>query len=108
MVDLFLQIDRVDGQAPWQFNTTYNLIRTAEGWSGGRKQIRAQSRYQFVSRLSGPASMSYRVIVADNFHYMDGGDMTVAGEFETSEEALATAMKIALQGAEEMTAPLGC
>lgn len=32
IVDLSWRIDRVDGQAPWKFNTTYNLIRTAEGW----------------------------------------------------------------------------
>ena len=32
VVDLSWQIDRINGQAPWQFNTTYNLIRTTEGW----------------------------------------------------------------------------
>lgn len=32
VVDLSWHIDRVDGQTPWRFNTTYNLIRTAEGW----------------------------------------------------------------------------
>lgn len=32
VADLSWQIDRADGHAPWQFNTTYNLIRTAEGW----------------------------------------------------------------------------
>lgn len=32
VADLAWQIDRTDGQAPWRFNTTYNLIRTAEGW----------------------------------------------------------------------------
>ncbi len=32
IVDLAWRIDRVDGQAPWRFNTTYNLVRTAEDW----------------------------------------------------------------------------
>lgn len=32
VADLAWQIDRTDGQAPWRFNTTYNLIRTPEGW----------------------------------------------------------------------------
>ena len=32
VADISWQIDRVDGQSPWRFHTTYNLIRTAEGW----------------------------------------------------------------------------
>lgn len=32
IADLSWRVDRVNGEAPWQFNTTYNLIRTAEGW----------------------------------------------------------------------------
>lgn len=32
IADLSWRVERVNGEAPWQFNTTYNLIRTAEGW----------------------------------------------------------------------------
>jgi hypothetical protein len=32
IADLAWRIDRIDGLPPWQFNTTYNLMRTAEGW----------------------------------------------------------------------------
>jgi len=32
VVDLRWRIDWTDGQAPWQFNTSYNLLRTSRGW----------------------------------------------------------------------------
>lgn len=32
VADLFWTIDRINGLAPWTFHTTYNLIRTAQGW----------------------------------------------------------------------------
>lgn len=32
VADLSWHIERTDGLAPWKFNTTYNLIRVAEGW----------------------------------------------------------------------------
>ena len=32
VADLAWRIERVDGQDPWRFNTTYNLMRTDEGW----------------------------------------------------------------------------
>ncbi|MBL0143755.1 MAG: hypothetical protein IPP91_17015 [Betaproteobacteria bacterium] len=32
VADLAWRIDRSRGQAPWQFHTTYNLIRTGDGW----------------------------------------------------------------------------
>ena len=32
VADLSWTIERTNGQPPWQFNTTYNLIRTAGGW----------------------------------------------------------------------------
>jgi len=32
VVDLHWHIDRNTGQAPWVFNTTYNLMKTAHGW----------------------------------------------------------------------------
>lgn len=32
IADVRWQIERSNGQPPWQFNTTYNLIRTGEGW----------------------------------------------------------------------------
>jgi hypothetical protein len=32
IADLSWCVERVNGEAPWQFNTTYNLIRTSEGW----------------------------------------------------------------------------
>jgi hypothetical protein len=32
VVDLRWHIERSGGQPAWDFNTTYNLIRTAEGW----------------------------------------------------------------------------
>ncbi|MDR0777508.1 MAG: nuclear transport factor 2 family protein [Azonexus sp.] len=30
--DLSWVIERTEGQEPWRFNTTYNLLRTPEGW----------------------------------------------------------------------------
>jgi ketosteroid isomerase-like protein len=32
MADLRWRIERSGGQPPWEFNTTYNLMRTAQGW----------------------------------------------------------------------------
>jgi len=32
VADLAWCIERVDGQEGWRFNTTYNLMRTDEGW----------------------------------------------------------------------------
>lgn len=32
VVDLSWVIERTDGQEPWRFNRTYNLLRTSEGW----------------------------------------------------------------------------
>ncbi len=32
VVDLAWRVDRTNGQEPWHFNTTYNLIRTGEEW----------------------------------------------------------------------------
>lgn len=32
IADLSWSIRRTDGRDPWRFNTTYNLVRTAEGW----------------------------------------------------------------------------
>ena len=32
MADLRWHIERSGGQLPWEFNTTYNLMRTAQGW----------------------------------------------------------------------------
>ena len=32
IADLSWSIRRTDGRAPWRFNTTYQLIRTVEGW----------------------------------------------------------------------------
>jgi ketosteroid isomerase-like protein len=32
IADLHWHIDWRDGQAPWHFKTTYNLMRTPEGW----------------------------------------------------------------------------
>ncbi len=32
IADVRWHIERSNGQLPWQFNTTYNLIRTSEGW----------------------------------------------------------------------------
>ena len=38
--------------------------------------------------------MTFKVLVDDNFHYMDDSERYVAGEFATLAEALATAQKI--------------
>ena len=32
IADLRWRIEWNSGQAPWEFSTTYNLVRTAEGW----------------------------------------------------------------------------
>ena len=32
VVDLHWHVDRVNGQEPWVFNTTYNLMQTTQGW----------------------------------------------------------------------------
>ena len=32
VADIRWRIERSGQEAPWEFNTTYNLIRTAEGW----------------------------------------------------------------------------
>lgn len=32
VADIAWTIERTNGQEPWRFNTTYNLMRTAEGW----------------------------------------------------------------------------
>ena len=32
VVDVHWQVDRTTGQAPWVFNTTYNLMQTPDGW----------------------------------------------------------------------------
>ncbi len=32
VADLRWHIERTGGQAPWQFNTTYNLMRAPDGW----------------------------------------------------------------------------
>jgi hypothetical protein len=32
VADLAWQIERSAGREPWRFNTTYNLMRTPEGW----------------------------------------------------------------------------
>ena len=32
VADIHWRIDRADGEQPWEFNTTYNLMRTVEGW----------------------------------------------------------------------------
>lgn len=41
-----------------------------------------------------PAIAKYRVLVDDNFHYMDGDAHWTAGEFETAEAALAKCRKM--------------
>lgn len=38
--------------------------------------------------------MTYKVLVDDNFHYMDESERYAAGEFATLDEALAVARKI--------------
>jgi uncharacterized protein (TIGR02246 family) len=32
VADVSWNIERTDGQEPWRFNTTYNLMRMAKGW----------------------------------------------------------------------------
>jgi hypothetical protein len=38
--------------------------------------------------------LSYRVVVADNFHYQDPDEIYVFGEFNSAEEALSKAQQI--------------
>jgi ketosteroid isomerase-like protein len=32
VADIRWTIERTEGQAPWRFDTTYNLMRTSDGW----------------------------------------------------------------------------
>ena len=41
-----------------------------------------------------PASYNYKVLVDDNFHYMDEGKRYTHGEFDTCEQAIAACKRI--------------
>lgn len=49
--------------------------------------------------------MKYRVLVDDNFHFMDEGSRYCAGEYDTAEEALARAKDIVESSLQEVFKP---